>query len=306
LEVGEDTCLNWVKEAVLKLDLPSIDAINAFIVSKTVRNTGLKVALSGTGGDEVFGGYPSFKDIPLLNWLSVLPPNISRKIVGIMPRRIKEKIEGLIDFTTTDLTVARRRFTSVNNLKKMGLSEGIPVIPFSPNGLDTMGVISWAEIQQYMIPMLLRDTDQVSMAVGLEVRVPFLDHRLLEEVLGLPQKYKKGGKINKPLLVNAFRDELPPEVYNRSKQGYELPMNKWIRGPLADFTNEGVVAAADLLKLTEPLSQRDKFYEGEMHWTKIWQWSVLGHWLATQGAKSHPEKSIKGSNSRSLMQVTNS
>ncbi|MEJ7738053.1 MAG: asparagine synthase (glutamine-hydrolyzing) [Chitinophagaceae bacterium] len=281
LEIGEDACLSWVKEAVLCLDLPSVDAINTFIVSKAVRNTGLKVALSGLGGDELFGGYPSFKNVPWLNWLGALPINISRQLVNIMPQNLKDKFGGLTGFTTSELTVSRRRFTSVASLRGMGLGDGVPAIPKAPMDLDTMGKISWAEMQGYMIPMLLRDSDQMSMAVGLEIRVPFLDHRLVEGVLGFPQKYKKGRGV-KPLLVDAFRADLPREVYDRPKQGFSLPMADWIHGPLAEFTSNGVTAAADLLGLSEPLRQRDLFKAGILHWTRVWNWSVLGHWLSKQ------------------------
>ncbi|TDN39585.1 hypothetical protein A8B98_18025 [Hymenobacter sp. UV11] len=144
-----------------------------------------------------------------------------------------------------------------------------------------MGMISWAEIHSYMVPMLLRDSDQMSMAVGLEIRVPFLDHRLVEAVLGWPQKYKSGPGI-KSLLVEAFRAELPQEVYNRPKQGFSLPMDEWLKGPLSEFLNEGIMAASDLLSLSEPSQLLEAFYKGTLHWTRIWKWSVLGHWLANQ------------------------
>ena len=73
-----------------------------------------------------------------------------------------------------------------------------------------------------------------SMAVGLEIRVPFVDHVLVEEVLSFPQRLKKGKGV-KPLLVEAFVNELPREVYDRPKQGFALPMDDWIRGPLAGW-----------------------------------------------------------------------
>jgi len=289
IEISEDTCLQWVKEAVGSLDLPSVDAINTYIVSKAVRDTGVKVALSGLGGDEIFAGYPSFKDIPLIQWLGILPPAISKHLVQFSPKSLSEKLGGLDRFGIIDLAVARRRFTSISMLESLGFGDGTPSLPAPPAGLDTMGLISWAEIQSYMIPMLLRDSDQMSMAVGLEIRVPFLDHNLVEEVISLPQKYKKGKGV-KPLLVEAFKDLLPIEVYNRPKQGFTLPMSDWIRGPLAELTNEGIQAAADWLALAEPLQQKESFDKGGVHWTRVWHWSVLGHWLINQ--KSMTKKHV--------------
>lgn len=279
--LSQEKCLQWVKEGVLSLDLPSVDAINTYIVSKAVRETGLKVALSGLGGDELFGGYPSFRDVPLLKLLNWLPLSLSRQIISLLSNKIKKKLGGLTDFTIANVTRARRRFISVDNLKAMGLADGTPYIPPAPPGLDSMGLISWTEIQAYMIPMLLRDCDQMSMAVGLEIRVPFLDHRLVEEVLMISKKYKKGTLI-KPLLVEAFQSELPREVYDRPKQGFSLPMEDWMKGPLADFTKEGIIAAAHILSQSNPIQQHESFLKGNTHWTRAWLWSVLGHWLVNQ------------------------
>ena len=283
LEVNEKDCLNWVKEAVINLDLPSVDAINTYIVSKSVRQTGLKVALSGLGGDELFGGYPSFKNVPVLKFLNAFPKDIRSFIVHCMPSNYREKLLGISSFSTTDLTIARRRFNSVAKLKTMGLYDGIPAIPPILNNFDTMGDISWSEIQGYMLPMLLTDSDQMSMAVGLEIRVPFLDHDLVEEVLSMPQRFKTGSGI-KPLLVEAFCTELPMEVYNRPKQGFVLPMDAWIRGPLSEFTDEGVAAAEEIIGIGEPVKQKNNFLQGNLHWTRVWNWCVLGHWLKNRNA----------------------
>jgi len=211
--------------------------------------------------------------------VDLLPREVGQKLISYFPKKLKDKIQGLDSFSVADLTSAHRRFTSVAALEEMGLSEGIPFIPPPPSNLDMMGQISWAEIYGYMIPMLLRDSDQMSMAVGLEIRVPFLDHQLVEAVLGLSQKFKKGSGV-KALLVEAFKDELPTEVYNRPKQGFALPMDEWIQDPLADFVEEGVLSAADLLSLTEPLQQLKEFKNGKLHWTRVWLWGVLGHWLS--------------------------
>src|SRR3954462_75615 len=87
--------------------------------------------------------------------------------------------------------------------------------------------------------MLLRDADQMSMAVSLELRVPFLDHELVEYVLGLPASVKKKYRGVKGLLVEACRDLLPTAVYDRPKSGFVLPMKEWMTGPLASFVEEG-------------------------------------------------------------------
>ncbi|MCY7421218.1 MAG: asparagine synthase (glutamine-hydrolyzing) [Chitinophagaceae bacterium] len=285
LEITENDCLSSVQQAVECLDVPSVDAINTFIVSKAVRQTGLKVALSGLGGDELFGGYPSFKSVPVIDKLSILPPAVQQLILNLLPVSAKEKLGGIEHLSPEEITISRRRFMSIKQLKENGLGNGLPSILNMPHGLDTMGKISWAEMQGYMGPMLLRDSDQMSMAVGLELRVPFLDHELVEEVLSLPQRYKKGIGV-KPLLVKAFSDILPVEVYNRPKQGFALPMEDWIKGPLYDFTLQGLKAAVEFTGIKAPLLQLQKFEQGNQHWTRVWKWSVLGHWLLKQHSLS--------------------
>jgi asparagine synthase (glutamine-hydrolysing) len=285
LEINERDCLEWVQEAVEYLDLPSVDAINTYIVSKAVRRTGLKVALSGLGGDELFGGYPSFTQVPFLRALRSVPAELRNRLVRVLPSAIRSKLRGIPDFEAGTLTIARRRFTSVDQLHEMGLLPGMPQLPPPPPGLSLSGQISWAELQGYTIPMLLRDSDQMSMATGLEIRVPFLDHALVEQLLTLPDRFKRGHGV-KPLLVEAFHQELPTDVYNRPKQGFALPMQEWMGGPLADFAAWGAQAASDTLGLTLPRQQLMQFQQGRLHWTRAWHWAVLGHWLARQQISS--------------------
>src|SRR5204863_1546646 len=105
---------------------------------------------------------------------------------------------------------------------------------------DDFAQISWAELTGYMRRMLLRDADQMSMAVSLEMRVPFLDHELVEYVLGLPAEIKRRYPGVKGLLVEACRDLLPPSVYDRPKAGFVLPMQQWMHGPLGSFVEDGL------------------------------------------------------------------
>jgi asparagine synthase (glutamine-hydrolysing) len=113
--------------------------------------------------------------------------------------------------------------------------------------------------------------------VSLEVRVPFLDPRLVDFVLALPEKWKRG-RPPKRLLIDAFADILPAQVWNRPKQGFALPMDNWMRGPLNDFCLSGLSAARKFIKPCWIDSVAAKFEKRQVHWTRLWQLVVLGHY----------------------------
>ena len=280
LEVNADQCFLWIMEAIQKMDSPSVDALNTYVVSKAVKSMGIKVALSGLGGDELFGGYPSFNQVPQLSYLRFLPVSIRNQFIKLLPSNIQDKLIDLRSFSKVDLTVARRRFNPVKNLTAFGLSDNKPLLPASPESYDTMATISWAEIYGYMTPMLLRDSDQMSMSVGLEIRIPFLDHTLVETALQIPQQFKKG-KGSKPLLCEAFSAILPKEIVEAPKKGFSLPMDQWIRGPLETFTYDNLKLASAQLDSDLPLKQWKEFKEGRLHWTRVWQLAVLANWSKT-------------------------
>ena len=132
-----------------------------------------------------------------------------------------------------------------------------------------------------MEPMLLRDSDQMSMAVSLELRVPLLDHRLVEFVLSLPHKWKCGHPP-KRLLIEAFQDILPDQVWNRTKQGFTLPMDDWMRAPLKSFCRHGLESAGKLLDRRFIDCAAKRFEARKLHWTRLWQLVVLGHYTDKQ------------------------
>jgi asparagine synthase (glutamine-hydrolysing) len=178
----------------------------------------------------------------------------------------------------------RRRFLTDEAIRRAGL----PIVAEPPDVSvalpDDFARISWAELTGYMRRMLLRDADQMSMAVSLEMRVPFLDHELLEYVLGLQvaEKRRYGGV--KGLLVEACRDLLPASVYDRPKTGFVLPMKQWIAGPLAPFVVEGVQETISRRLLPELFvnEMRAAFQRGRLHWTRLWSLVVLGHYAKRQ------------------------
>lgn len=283
IELEEDEVIELVKEAVSKFDLPSVDAINTYIVSKKVAERGIKVALSGLGGDELFGGYPSFTDVWKMKLLSRIPRSL-RQLVWRFGR-LGELVAELPP--TKDVQILarwRRRFWTEAMLRRAGL----PNVPFelnrNPDLDDDFNRISWAELTGYMRHMLLRDSDQMSMAVSLELRVPFLHHDLVEYVYGLPMHLKVGGGLSKRLLVESCKDLLPEVVFERKKMGFALPMDSWMRGPLAFFVEEGLQELQERRVMLEGLTDalREQFARGQLHWTRLWSLVVLGKYLANR------------------------
>jgi asparagine synthase (glutamine-hydrolysing) len=278
IQLSEDEVIASVTEAVDKLDLPSVDAINTYIVSRAVAAHGVKVALSGLGGDELFGGYPSFRDVPRLQLVAALP-SFLRRIIGLAGR-LGERLADLPETGDAgELAQWRRRFLTNESIRRAGLPiatepKEVPVaLP------DDFARISWAELTGYMRRMLLRDADQMSMAVSLEMRVPFLDHELVEYVLGLPAAVKKRYRGVKGLLVESCRDLLPASVYDRPKTGFVLPMKQWMFGPLASFVSEGLdeTVSRDLLPAAFVDEVKEAFQRDRVHWTRPWSIAVFGH-----------------------------
>ena len=149
--------------------------------------------------------------------------------------------------------------------------------------LDSFTGVSCFELQTYMVNTLLRDTDSASMANSLEVRVPFLDHRLVEFAGRLPAHAKRTRGIPKALLIEALSDLLPEEVVDQPKRTFTLPWEIWLRGTL------GVQISQDLANLAPPLRQFlnpralrgawQNFILGLTSWSRPWSLYVLNEWV---------------------------
>ena len=296
IDVSDEESCQLVREAVEKMDLPSVDAINTYIVSRKVAEQGIKVALSGLGGDELFGGYPSFSDVPRLKRIARLPVWLRRQLAwfGATGRRLADLPDGNV----AELTLWRRQFWTKQMLHEAGLPQAFAQPEEPPDLPDDFARVSWVELTGYMRHLLLRDSDQMSMAVSLELRVPFLDHELVEYVLSLPARAKTLSSLAKSLLVEACRDLLPDAVYNRPKMGFALPMAEWMRGPLAPFVAEAVdqIVGRDFLSRSFANRLVMDFNSGRLHWTRLWSVVVLGHYLwrmeAERTSAVQPRKGI--------------
>lgn len=285
ITLNEDEALASVVEALARMDLPSVDAINTYIVAKAAAKSGIKAALSGLGADELFGGYPSFSDVPKLQSFSRIAPVIGPFLgrLGTWGRRLAE----LPGRDAAELALWRRRMFTDAMLIEAGLP--VPSRKAGPeqNLPDDFARISWAELTHYMRHMLLRDADQMSMSVGLELRLPFLDHELVEYVLHLPARIKSRGSRPKGLLIESCRDLMPPAVYQRKKMGFGLPMDEWMRGPLAGLVREGIeqLVGCELISAAFASGLQGSFARRAVHWTRPWSLAVLGQHLKRLAAE---------------------
>jgi asparagine synthase (glutamine-hydrolysing) len=280
IELFEGEKLEMVSAAVTHMDLPTIDGINTFLVSREAARAGFKVVLSGLGADEVFGGYPVFRDYAWIRLLAGTPRMI--QAAGKLLRPSFHLFTDIpADKTGQALSWWWRRIWNGDELAKIGLNAPSFRRTPGPSLRDAMAEISWGEISGYLRDMLLRDSDAMSMAHSLELRVPFLDNALFEYVLSLPAGIKFSPDVPKFLLLEATRDLLPQQSWNRPKMGFSLPMESWMRRPLRDFCKAGADQAGNHLGLDR--SQNSQLWsaweKGRLGWPKMWAWVVLGHYL---------------------------
>jgi len=248
---GQDI-LEDLPQVLAAVDQPTVDGFNTFYVSRLARRAGLTVALSGLGGDEVFGGYASFQDVPralriqkLLRHLRTFTPPASLLLSKLSNRRYAKIAQMLRrDPTTVALYLLRRELFLPDERREFfpqppncdpasGMAYDV-ILDAAVNcsGLDRINQISYLEIATYMRNMLLRDSDVFGMVNGLEIRTPLLDHLVVEQVAPLPGFWKTPAPYAKPLLIDAVGPRFPHEVLTRPKRGFTFPWDAWLRGPL--------------------------------------------------------------------------
>jgi asparagine synthase (glutamine-hydrolysing) len=149
---------------------------------------------------------------------------------------------------------------------------------------DLMTFTSFAEARTYMHDVLLRDSDQMSMAHGLELRVPLLDHPVVEFAMGLPEAIKWPAARPKELLVRSLGENiLPSEIVDRPKRGFVLPFDTWMKGSLRDMCEHylnGAVRAAGLVSPTAAGDVWQRFLAGDRSttWSRPWTLVALHAW----------------------------
>ena len=228
------------------VDQPTIDGFNTWCVSKLARREGIKVVLSGVGGDEWFAGYGSFERVPKFHvWHRRLGPlrRLAARLLETRPygtpwRRLAAFFRG--NGTWLEAYHAQRGIFSANEAAalttKITGQRGSPpnwLLPKLPD--DPREVVSQLECSRYMRNQLLRDSDVFSMAHGLELRVPLVDGRLAESILKIPADVRL--RQGKQLLIEAV-PEIPEWVRNQPKRGFRFPFPSWMEGQFGDLLAE--------------------------------------------------------------------
>ncbi len=294
--------IDQIEDALNAMSTPSGDGPNTYLISNLVRQSDIKVALSGLGGDEIFAGYANFKKYYQLNQFQNKLPNWFRQSLGNIfmksgTRRI-QKIAELFTKPTFDIAYVYptfRRIYNMDELKELNnlldmyedtIESGLLWEKDKINKLPVLSRFSVAELKNYTQNVLLEDADQMSMANSIELRVPFLDKDLVKYVLGVPDKYKYP-TTPKKLLVDSLYPLIPDEIVNRPKMGFSFPWELWMRNELKSFCEERIyrLAQRDLFNSDVIISMWKSFIAGNknVQWFKIWLLVVLEHWLERNG-----------------------
>lgn len=312
----EDFCAQ-LPDALASIDQPTFDAINTYIVSRAVRRAGITVALAGTGGDELFGGYRSFVDLPRASAWSRrtgrLPEWLLRRAAGVVTR-IKTGAPGEVPPQTRwgklgDVLATRGGLLELYQVSYALFTQSFlaELAPRTPDSLlrhglpreradeleatvaddDELHAISALELQLFLRERLLRDTDTASMASALEVRVPLTDADLVEATAALASRDRFEPLGRKQLLRDMVIDTLDPSVFERPKSGFVLPFDVWCRNRLRDEIGEtlGNAALAERVGLAPLAVGRlwRAFQSGApgLYWSRVWSVFILLRWCET-------------------------
>jgi asparagine synthase (glutamine-hydrolysing) len=252
-----------IEDVAYYSDEPFADAgaIPVWFLSKLSRQR-VTVALSGEGADELFGGYITYRADHLAGYARLLPEAARRSLLGVLnywpvsnekisfEYKMKRFLEGSLlspdeahvywngSFSRAQQTemLLKSNDTEVQDL----FESDLPVA----NGNGSLRRFLAFDQRYYLADDLLQKVDRMSMAHSLEVRPPYLDHRIIEFAASLPDRFKVSGRCHKLILKRMMRSKLPKSVLRRSKTGLDIPTHDWLRGPLRSYLEETLSTAA--------------------------------------------------------------
>ncbi len=314
--LSEKRFVEHLPAALATIDQPTFDGLNSYYMSQAVREAGLTVALVGTGGDELFGGYATFRDVPrLLNWsrrLSWVPMPLRRMLARFYARRHSPG-GGLIGPQTRFAKLPAmigcgRDIASMYQLAYAlflpGFQQELCNGPISNLGLgDTwnqrlrseiegrppLEALSILEQRLFLGQRLLRDSDAASMAVSLELRTPLVDSVLTEQVMRLNTRSRYYPLGRKQILRDIGLKGLSPTLFERPKRGFELPFDRWIRKGLAQPMRDTLLDATQVRAAGLNPAAVEKLWRAfeqnapGLYWSRLWAVYVLVDWCQRYG-----------------------
>jgi asparagine synthase (glutamine-hydrolysing) len=285
-----------------------MDGFNTYVVARAAREQGIVVALSGLGGDEMFGGYNLFRRVPrtynFMSWLNPLPERLrkaaSRLATAFTSQIARGKAEEIMaaDPGLIGIYFHYRRLLSNSNLSAMGMNAvelclgedfQLPECRYQDCYMpgDHVASVGRLDSSFYLQNLLLRDSDVFGMANSLEIRVPFLERDLAEWALGLPGNVLLPRRApQKYLLRKMCASFYTNTQLKQPKRGFALPFAAWLQGPLRELMEENLRS----LRLSGMLDPRGidllrKMFDAEPNgpaWSRVWALVVLGTWLQKQ------------------------
>ena len=303
--------LDALPNAFAAMDQPSLDGLNTYAVSRAIRQNGIKVALSGLGGDELFAGYPSFRRAEAVNRVWGLRGTLHAmfdKLDSLSHDARLERLKMLFEssspaggaYHASRVLFDDRQVKSLT--RNAARSQSLAATSLDAATLSVLQQVSLLEMTGYMRNTLLRDSDVFSMANSLELRVPFVDREVAWAAMAIPDDRKLQRGISKPVIVETMRDILPPSLLDRRKQGFTLPFERWMRKELFNevdsvmrsrtLASVGLVPQASLQVWSDFIDDRRG-----MTWSRPWALYTLKRWadqndVAMRDPSLIPEPSV--------------
>ena len=282
-----------IHEVAMNLDQPLGDssAIPTYLISKAAKEY-VTVILGGDGGDELFAGYPYYKREKLRRYFQTLPDSLNKNIY----RKFRNGKCGFSKFisdlsgTSLQLYNRWRECFSIKELEKLkyDLSYACKILSWENHfnqfpDINSMEKMMYADLMTYVPDDLMVKVDRMSMAHSLEVRVPLLDHVVIESAAMISPILKLNGNISKYILKKILSGKLPQKIIGKRKQGFAIPVHDWLRNDLRELVGDTLLSSKSIL--TDYMDQGNirelvyrHWYSGENMGHKIWTLLMFVLW----------------------------